>query len=388
MARKWLRKKPTQRARAITGSYDMIQAQDFQSHRFSTNGDTNRPLPTRILVVSDAWLPQVNGVVRTYQNLRKQLALHGSEMRVIGPADFPNMAMPSYPEIRLAMPLFRRLRRMIEAFDPQAIHIPVEGPLGWMTRHWCQRNDRAFSTAFHTNFPAYVAVRTPKLLRSRSKALSVSTLKRFHGPAKFIYTATPALDSLLRNWGVENRFERLSRGIDAEQFYPATAPKSTSDIPVLLYVGRVAPEKNIEAFLALKTHGRKVVVGDGPHLQQLRRRYPDVTFRGMLVGDPLAAVYREADVFVFPSKTDTFGNVLLEAIASGLPCAAYDVTGPRDILSADPALGAVDDDLSQAIKRALKASGTRASRHAYAVKTYSWEKVAADFQRHSAELMP
>ena len=370
------------------GSYEMMQAEDTRSPDLCTDLGAERLLPKRILIVSDAWLPQVNGVVRTYQNILKQLEMQDCEVRVIGPADFPNMAMPSYPEIRLALPLFRRLRRMIEDFDPEAIHIPVEGPLGWMTRRWCLKNDRAFSTAFHTNFPAYVAVRTPKPLRSRTEALSVSTLKRFHGPAKFIYTATPALDRLLSNWGVENRFERLSRGIDAGLFYPAKMPEIVSDTPVLLYVGRVAPEKNIDAFLALETPGKKVVVGDGPQLPQLRKRFPEVTFRGMLVGEPLAAAYREADVFVFPSKTDTFGNVLLEAMASGLPCAAYDVIGPRDILSADPTLGAVDADLSQAVTKALKAPGTRAGRHDYTVTTYSWNKVAADFRRHSAELMP
>lgn len=366
----------------------MMQAEETQHSLCGARLASDPPMPKRILIVSDAWLPQVNGVVRTYQNILKQLKAQGCEVRVIGPADFPNTAMPSYPEIRLALPLSGRLRKMIENFDPQAIHIPVEGPLGWMARRWCLKNGRAFSTAFHTNFPAYLAVRTPGPLRPRMEALAVSTLRRFHSPAKFIYTATPAVDAILRNWGVENRLERLSRGIDAEQFYPMTDLHSTPNTPVLLYVGRVSPEKNIEAFLALDTHGKKVVVGDGPQLPQLRRRHPEVTFRGMLVGEPLALAYREADVFVFPSKTDTFGNVLLEAMASGLPCAAYDVTGPRDIISADPVLGAVDEDLSQAVSRALRAPGTRAARHVFAAKKYSWKKVASDFQRHSAELMP
>ncbi|MGD9295475.1 MAG: glycosyltransferase family 1 protein [Roseobacter sp.] len=296
------------------------------------------------------------------------------------------MAMPSYPEIRLALPLSARLARMIEAFDPQAIHIPVEGPLGWLARRWCLRHNRAFSTAFHTNFPAYVAVRTPRFLRSQTETAAISMLRRFHKPAQFIYTATPALDELLKGWGVGNRFKRLSRGVDASLFYPDTAYRNASGKPMLLYVGRVAPEKNIEAFLALDVPGKKVVVGDGPQLAALQRQYPDVVFRGLLVGEPLAEAYRQADVFVFPSKTDTFGNVLLEAIASGLPCAAYDVTGPRDIISGDPMLGAVDDDLSTAVARALAAPGRRQSRHEFAVKKYSWEKVASDFLNNSAEL--
>lgn len=345
-------------------------------------------LPSRILIVSDAWLPQVNGVVRTYQNILRQYDRSECDVRVIGPADFPNTALPSYPEIRLALPLVGRLSGMIEDFDPQAIHIPVEGPLGWMARRWCLRNGRAFSTAFHTNFPAYVAVRSPKPLRSRAEALAVSTLRRFHRPSSFIYTATPALDTILADWGLENRCERLSRGVDSDQFFPREDTGSRPDEPILLYVGRVAPEKNIDAFLALKAPGKKVVVGDGPQLAQLRRKYPQVEFRGMLVGEPLAAAYREADLFVFPSKTDTFGNVLLEAMASGLPSAAYDVTGPRDILTTDPSLGAVDDDLEHAVSRALTAPGTRASRAVYAVGTYSWKNVSEKFRRLSAELTP
>jgi glycosyltransferase involved in cell wall biosynthesis len=365
-----------------------MQAEKRPESRQSRALALSRPKPelSRIMVISDAWLPQVNGVVRTYQSLQRQLAVTGCELRVIGPADFPNMAMPSYPEIRLALPLSARLEKMIGTFDPQAIHIPVEGPLGWMARRWCLKNERAFSTAFHTNFPAYVAVRTPRFLRSRAEAMAISVLRRFHEPSNFIYAATPTLDSLLREWRVGNRYERLSRGVDAELFYPDPDRREAPEDPVLLYVGRVAAEKNIAAFLALDVPGQKVVVGDGPQLKSLQRQYPDVSFRGLLVGEPLAAAYRQADVFVFPSKTDTFGNVLLEAIASGLPCAAYDVTGPRDIITSDPMLGAVNTDLSIAVAKALTAPGCRQSRHEFAVKKYSWEKVAGDFLRYSAEL--
>lgn len=253
-------------------------------------------------MVSDAWLPQVNGVVRTYQNISRQLTADGCELRVIGPADFPNMAMPSYPEIRLALPLRARLEQVIEEFDPQAIHIPVEGPLGWMARRWCLKNGRAFSTAFHTNFPAYVAVRTPKLFRAQTEAMSVSTLKRFHEPSSFIYTAIPALDDLLKGWGLKNEFRRLSRGIDSDLFRPDLTLSGPREEPILLYVGRVAPEKNIEAFLALDTPGKKVVVGDGPALEKLKRSHPDVTFKGMLTGEPLAGPIGKPMSLSFPPK--------------------------------------------------------------------------------------
>ncbi|TCP42892.1 glycosyltransferase family 4 protein [Rhodovulum marinum] len=344
-------------------------------------------LPRRILIVSDAWAPQVNGVVRTYENIIRQFDGTDCEMRVIGPADFANTALPSYPEIRLALPRPGQLGAMIERFDPQAIHIPVEGPLGWAARRWCLRNRRAFSTAFHTNFPAYVAVRAPRPLRARAQAGAIAALRRFHAPARFIYVATPALEAQLGGWGFANRCVRLSRGVDPVLFHPRADEAGAGGEPVLLYVGRVAPEKNIEAFLSLKVPGRKVVVGDGPSLPALRAAHPEVTFRGMLVGAPLAEAYRAADVFVFPSRTDTFGNVLLEALASGLALAAYDVPGPRDIIGGDARLGAADDDLGAAVARALASPGTRQDRHAVARTRYGWEKVARDFRRHASELM-
>ncbi|ARE38921.1 Glycosyltransferase [Rhodovulum sp. P5] len=241
----------------------------------------------------------------------------------------------------------------IERFAPDAVHIPVEGPLGWAARRWCLRNGVAFSTAFHTNFPAYVALRAPRGLRAGTEALAISTLRRFHAPAHLTYVATPSLEAQLRRWGFGNRMVRLLRGVDFSLFHPRPDTDAPVADPVMLYVGRVAPEKNIEAFLSLKTPGRKVVVGAGPSLDMLKRRYPEVEFRGTLTGEPLADAYRQADVFVFPSRTDTFGIVLIEALASGLPVAGYDVTGPRDIVGEDARLGATDDDLETAVARAL-----------------------------------
>ncbi|WP_207894017.1 glycosyltransferase family 4 protein [Rhodovulum steppense] len=342
--------------------------------------------PLRILIISDAWQPQVNGVVRTYENLGSHLRAAGDEVQVIGPAAFPGVALPSYPEIPLALPYYRRLAGMIEDFAPDAIHIPVEGPLGWMARHWCRANRVPFSTSFHTDFPAYVALRAPAALRGAAGTMTVAALRRFHAPAHHVYVATAALEEKLHGWGFGNRFVRLSRGVDLDLFHPGPARPETADPPVLLYVGRVAPEKNIEAFLALPGPARKVVVGDGPLLPALRQSHPEVTFRGTLTGQPLADAYRAADAFVFPSRTDTFGIVIIEALACGLPVAAHPALGPRDILGGDPRLGAVDEDLGVAVRRALAAPGSQADRHDHVRAHYSWDEAARVFAANCADM--
>ncbi|MRH20776.1 glycosyltransferase [Rhodovulum strictum] len=342
--------------------------------------------PLRILIVSDAWQPQVNGVVRTYENLTARLSGAGHAVQVIGPAAFPGLALPSYPEIPLALPFYRRLADMIEAFGPDAIHIPVEGPLGWMARRWCLARGVPFSTAFHTDFPAYVALRAPGALRGATGAMTIAALRRFHARAHHVYVATAALEEKLRGWGFANRFVRLSRGVDLDLFHPGPARPETADPPVLLYVGRVAPEKNIEAFLALPGAARKVVVGDGPLLAALRQRHPQVDFRGTLTGTPLADAYRAADAFVFPSRTDTFGIVVIEALACGIPVAAFPALGPRDIVGGDPRLGAIDEDLAAAVARALAAPGSRADRHDHVRAQYSWDEAARIFARNCADM--
>lgn len=349
-----------------------------------------RLLPDRILIVSDAWLPQVNGVVRSCENIARVLRAQGRAVEVIGPAAFATLPLPGYPEIPLALAPRRRLSAMIDAFAPQAIHIAVEGPLGWAARRHCLRRGLPYSTTFHTNFPAYAAVRAPRLLAGPVGRAAVAAARRFHAPARLTHVATATVEAQLRAWGFGGRLVRLSHGVDCSLFHPGPE-RPVADPPVLLYVGRIAPEKNLQGFLRLTAADtgpvRKVVVGDGPQLAALRRAHPEVEFRGTLTGTALAEAYRAADVFVFPSFTDTFGLVLIEALASGLPVAAHDAPGPRDILTA-PQLGAIDADLGRAVRRALTAPGSRAERHAHVRDRYSWETVAALFLAHSAELRP
>lgn len=335
----------------------------------------------RILIVTDAWAPQINGVVRSYENIIRELRLLGHDVAVISPRDFPTLPLPGYREIALAVFPYRRLARMIARYAPDRFHIAVEGPLGWAARRYCLRHRRPYSTAFHTNFPAYIALRAPAMIKAPLQRLTLWVLRRFHDRAEYTYVATPSITAQLRVWGFAGMVRPLSRGVDASVFHPP-AVVVRNDVPVLLYVGRVAPEKNLDAFLGLTTAQtgpvRKVVVGDGPALGTLQRAYPDVAFLGTLTGQALADTYRAADVFVFPSRTDTFGIVLIEALACGLPIAAYDVPGPCDIVT-DPSLGALDDDLGAAISRALAAPGTRQSRSAHAHARYSWAAVAVAF---------
>lgn len=338
----------------------------------------------RILIISDAWEPQVNGVVRSYQHLTREWRAMGHEVRVIGPAEFATLPMPGYSEIRLALWPGRKMGQLIAQFNPDIIHIAVEGPLGWAARRYCLQNGLAFSTSFHTNFPAYIALRAPRGFRATLERLALVALRRFHDGASHVFVATPSIEALLRDWGFRMPLARLTRGVDTTLFFPApeTSGPDRTDHPTLLYVGRIAPEKSLETFLSLGERAlgphRKVIVGDGPALGVLQRAFPDAEFCGKLEGKALADAYRRADVFVFPSRTDTFGIVLIEALASGLPIAAHDVPGPRDIVTA-PSLGALDDDLARAILRALHAPGGRAARAARARARYNWNSVAQAF---------
>lgn len=328
--------------------------------------------PRRILIISDAWRPQVNGVVRTLGTICAELRAMGHVVEVIGPDRFRTLPCPSYPEIRLAIWPRRRLARMIEAFAPDCLHVATEGPLGQAGRAWAVRNRVRFTTAFHTRFAEYLYARTGVPLR-----LSYAWLRRFHGAACGTMVATPSLREDLEKRGFQH-IRAWSRGVDLAQFTPQPREDFGLPTPIFLYVGRIAVEKNIAAFLNLDLPGSKVVVGDGPQLPALRRRYPGVHFIGPRFGASLSRAYAGADVFVFPSRTDTFGLVLLEALACGTPVAAYPVTGPLDVLT-DPRVGQMDTDLRAAAMRALQGDRIVCRAHA---EQFSWRASAEAFLQH------
>lgn len=338
----------------------------------------------KILVISDAWRPQVNGVVRTYEHLGDALEKRGHECRVIGPADFPRrLPMPGYREIELAIFPYRLLKTMIDGYAPTSIHIATEGPLGWAARRYCREHGIRFTTAYHTQFPDYAAQRAAKylpFLHAPVKAIATAWLRRFHAPAAGIITTTASINAELKSKGYETPLHAMNRGVALDIFNPGAATLFRDmKQPVALYVGRVAIEKNLEAFLSMNWPGAKVVVGEGPSLGSFKKKYPDVFFAGKKTGDDLAAHYRSAHVFVFPSRTDTFGIVLGEALACGLPVAAYNVTGPKDIITGG-LLGVLHDhDLSEAAHRALALHEHAAARAEHARKHFSWESIAEQF---------
>lgn len=339
----------------------------------------------KILIVSDAWEPQINGVVRTYQHIIPHLEAMGHQVQVIGPKRFINTSMPGYDEIRLALLPYYRLKGLIKKYAPDAIHIAVEGPLGWAARRYCLLKNIPFTTSYHTHFPDYVAKRFPEFMRDAVRQKAIAFVRLFHKPAASVMVATPSVEEELRAFGFKNNFRRLTRGVDQSLFNNAPGPLFADyPRPVMIYVGRVATEKNLEAFLSLKREGTKIVVGQGPDLETLRKKYPDAVFTGAKTGVELARHYQSADVFVFPSRTDTFGIVLIEALGCGVPVAGYPVTGPKDIVT-EAFLGAVDDDLSVAIDKAL-ISGTREERAAYVAKHYTWDSVAKDFLQYLIEI--
>ena len=335
----------------------------------------------KILCISDAWLPQINGVVRTYQNLGRELEKMGHRFSVIGPTRFRfTLPAPTYPEIRLAVFARWSLPALIDAEAPEAIHIATEGPLGRAARRYCLKRGITFTTCYHTQFPEYLARRLPwPIMSDWIKRTAIRSLQKFHAPAQVVMVASAGLEVYLRNQGYPGPFHRLSRGVDSTLFKPGLAVDYPAlKKPVAIYVGRVALEKNIETFLDADWPGSKVVVGHGPALAALRHTYPHVHFTGLQEGAELAAWYRVGDVFAFPSQTETFGVVLLEALASGVPVAATPVMGPRDIIDRD-FLGALNADFTEALTRALQTPGTPAERAAYISTTYTWEQAARQF---------
>lgn len=324
----------------------------------------------KLLIVTDAWHPQVNGVVRTLTTTRAELERLGHKVEVIAPDRFRTIPMPTYPEIRLALAPGRRVRRMIEEAQPDAIHIATEGPLGFAARRYCLKHKLPFTTAYHTRFPEYVRDRAPVPL-----SLSYAFIRRFHAPAHSVMVATASIEADLERRGFTN-IRRWSRGVDTDLFRPG--PKDLFahlPRPIFISVGRVAVEKNIEAFLSLDLPGSKVVVGDGPQLAELKAKHPGVTFVGAKHGEDLARHYAAADVFVFPSRTDTFGLVLLEALASGLPVAAFPVPGPLDVIGDSPA-GVLSEDLRGACLQAVGIDPTVCRDHALG---FSWQSCAQQF---------
>jgi glycosyltransferase involved in cell wall biosynthesis len=307
----------------------------------------------KILVVTDAWHPQVNGVVRTLGHVAREARSLGSEIEFLSPETFWTVPMPSYPEIRLALTAPGDVERRLERAQPDAIHIATEGPLGHAMRRLCTRRGLPFTTSFHTRFPDYIAGRLPVPERWTSD-LTWAWMRRFHAPGAAVLAPTPTLVSELEERGFKN-VKLWPRGVDARLFYPRDGVDLDLPRPIFLTVGRVSVEKNLEAFLSVKLPGTKVVVGDGPARAQLARQFPDAVFLGSRQGEALAEIYAAADVFVFPSLTDTFGLVLLEALASGVPVAAFPAAAPRDVIGKAP-VGAIDENLRRACFAALRCS--------------------------------
>lgn len=300
----------------------------------------------KIVIVTDAWEPQVNGVVRTLGKTREYLQSFGHEICMLTPLDFKTIPCPTYPSIRLALFPYRGVARILGEFDANALHIATEGPLGQAARGWCIRHKIQFTTSYHTQFPEYLRLRAPIPL-----SWSYAFLRRFHKPA--VRTLVPTVSQQQRL--IERGFQEVEvwgRGVDIAIFKADNPAPVDLPRPIFVNMGRVAVEKNIEAFLDLDLPGSKLVIGDGPDLTMLQKRYPAVTFAGAKFGDELASWLAACDVFVFPSKTDTFGLVILEAMACGLPVAAYPVTGPLDIIE-NGSTGIVDDDLQHAAQQAL-----------------------------------
>jgi glycosyltransferase involved in cell wall biosynthesis len=300
----------------------------------------------RILVATDAWHPQVNGVVRTLTMMAKAAKALGIDVSFLTPQSFRTVAMPSYPDLRVALPNASKIARLIADARPDNIHIATEGPIGLAVRRYCRKRGLPFTTSFHTRFPEYISARLPI-----PESWSWSALRWFHGASQAVMAATPALAGELRRRGFRN-VVLWPRGVDARLFRPRAVDLGLPR-PVFLSVGRVAVEKNLEAFLELDLPGTKVVAGDGPARAALARNYPKTVFLGALQGEALAEAYAAADVFVFPSKTDTFGLVLLEALASGVPVAAFPVTGPRDVIGT-ASVGFLSEDLRLACLAALE----------------------------------
>ena len=339
----------------------------------------------KIIIISDAWKPQINGVVRTYEYLIPELEKRNHSVKVIGPSDFPfTIAMPGYSEIRLALFARNCLSQMIEEYSPDTIHIATEGPLGMAAQKYCKKSNISFSTSYHTQFPDYIKRRIKQIMPFAAKFFykkAVQKIVRFHNSAASVLVTTNSIKQQLLDWGIQTPIAEFTRGVDLSTFNLSKNDQPLyADLkkPVALYVGRIAIEKSIEDFLDMKWQGSKVVVGQGPDETALKEKYPEAVFVGKKTGDDLSNHYRCADLFVFPSTTDTFGMVLVEALACGLPIAAYHAPGPQDIVTKNY-LGVLNEDLSIAAQEAIKQSEYTDRRHDLVRTHYTWEKAADQF---------
>jgi glycosyltransferase involved in cell wall biosynthesis len=330
----------------------------------------------RILVATDAWHPQVNGVVRTLTSLARSAQRLGADIEFLSPEGFSTVPLPTYPDLRIALPSSGRIARRIETARPDAIHIATEGPIGQMARAYCRRRGRPFTTSYTTRFPEYISARVPI-----PESWIYAALRRFHAGATVTMVATQSLMTELAQRGFSN-LGMWTRGVDTDLFRPDQAIDLGLPRPIFVNVGRVAVEKNLDAFLALDLPGTKVIIGAGPQEAELKRRFPEAKFLGMLENGGLAAHLAAADVFVFPSRTDTFGVVQLEALACGVPVAAFPVTGPKDVIGSNP-IGILDEDLRAACLAALNISRDACRNFALG---YSWESSARQFIGHAQKV--
>jgi glycosyltransferase involved in cell wall biosynthesis len=326
----------------------------------------------KVMIITDAWKPQVNGVVTTLGKIGEGLGRLGHEVRFVTPLKFKSIPCPTYPEIRLSLMPFSGVKEQMESFAPDAVHIATEGPLGMAARRYCLKRKIAFTTAFHTRFAEYVHARIRIPID-----FTYGWLRRFHAPSRAVMVPTPSVQRDLEARGFANTVA-WTRGVDTETFSPGSRDALVDRRPIFLYVGRVAVEKNVEAFLKLDLPGTKWVVGEGPMRAQLEREYPDVHFAGIKTPAELARYYRAADVFVFPSLTDTFGLVMLESLACGTPVAAFPVLGPVDVIG-DSGAGVLHEDLGAACLRALEVSREKARRYA---EQFSWQASIDQFVQH------
>ena len=338
----------------------------------------------KIMIISDAWHPQINGVVRTLEATVQNLQKLGHEVQIIGPdsSRWCTIAAPTYPDIKLEFFARLRLRRLLNKFQPDFLHVATEGPLGWAARNLCLQLRRPFTTSYHTRFPEYFAARMPRLLAPGICTLLYAVLRRFHAPSSAVMVATSSIENLLRKQNF-CRIARWSRGVDTDLFRPygkALDAYVGLPRPILLYVCRVAIEKNIRAFLDLDMPGSKIVIGNGPDLELLIKEYPKTHFLGVLEGEVLARHYAAVDLFVFPSSTDTFGLVLLEACAAGLRIASYPAPGPADVFADQSTnrFASLDTDLGRAIKQALSLFDDPTLPRRFA-ETFSWPSCTKQF---------